>query len=220
MLHGKPDRRLRALSCLAALFGSIAGGFAATANAAIVAGRTPAAFEVSASGAATYRVPSWTPQGIGDVQLVLSLEYSSRSDNGVVGIGWSIGGLSTITRCNRTVAQDGRALGVALTLNDRFCYQGGQLKLVSGAYGQAGSVYATEVESFSRIEAIGTAGNGPASFRVTTKNGLVHEYGLSADARLTPGGGATVQTWALSFSAYRCDLDLATGRIRKKTRLK
>jgi hypothetical protein len=25
---------------------------------------------------------------------------------------------------------------------------------------------------------------------------------------------------ALSFSAYRCDLDLATGRIRKKTRLK
>jgi hypothetical protein len=25
---------------------------------------------------------------------------------------------------------------------------------------------------------------------------------------------------ALSFSAYRCELDLATGRIRKKTRLK
>jgi RHS repeat-associated protein len=211
MMHGKLDRRTRSLPCLAALFMSIAGGPAGTASAAIVAGRTPTAFDVSATGAATYRVPIWTPQGIGDVQLDLALEYSSRSDNGVVGIGWSIGGLSTITRCNRTVAQDGHALGISLTLSDRFCYRGGQLKLVSGTYGQAGSVYATEVESFSRIEAIGTAGNGPASFRVTTKNGLVYEYGLSADARQTPGGGATVRTWALSRIRDRCVAPACSG---------
>lgn len=166
---------------------------------AIVAGRTPTTFAVSSSGAATYEIPIWTPPGVGEVQLELALKYGSRSPNGVLGVGWSISGLSAITRCNKTWAQDGGApAAVNLTSSDRFCLDGNQLKLVSGTYGQAGSVYATEIESFAKITAVGASGNGPASFAVTTKNGLIYEFGLTNDAKIKPGGGSTIQIWALS----------------------
>ena len=87
--------------------------------------------------------------------------------NGTLGVGWSLSGLSAITRCHRTVAQDGAAGGVTLTTADRFCLDGRQLKLVSGNHGVAGSVYATEVEAFSRVVANGVSGAGPESFTVT-----------------------------------------------------
>ena len=162
------------------------------------AGRTPAEFGVSHSGAATYRIPLWTPPGVGEVGLDLALVYASRGGSGSVGVGWSIAGLSTIARCNRTWAQDGAAAGVTNTLADRYCLDGQQLKLVSGTHGMAGAVYATEVETFSRIVANGAAGNGPASFTVTTKNGLVYEYGGTADSRAYAGASTTIRAWSLS----------------------
>ena len=97
---------------------------AVDATGAIVAGRTPATFAVSSSGASTYRIPLWSPPGVGDVQLDLALAYNSRSPNGVMGIGWSISSLSAITRCKKTWAQDGAPRGVTLTMNDRFCLGG------------------------------------------------------------------------------------------------
>lgn len=164
----------------------------------IAAGRTPGAFGVTNSGAATYTIPIWTPPGVGSVEAKLALTYSSRTGNGVLGQGWALGGLSAITRCNRTWAQDGTPGGVTNTLADRFCLDGQQLKLVSGTYGTAGSVYATEIESFSRIVAAGTVGNGPASFTVTTKNGLIYDYGLTGNAQIMAGTSGTVRTWAVS----------------------
>jgi RHS repeat-associated protein len=165
----------------------------------LAAGRTPGTFGVTQSGAASYRIPLWTPPGVGDVELDLALVYNSRGGNGTLGIGWSLSGLSTITRCNRTVAQDGAAGGVTLTMVDRFCLDGRQLKLVSGSYGTPGSVYATEVETFSRLVANGASGYGPESFTVTGRNGLVYEYGGTPDSRINAGpGNATVRTWALS----------------------
>ncbi len=62
-------------------------------------------------------------------------------------------------------------------MNDRYCMDGQRLVLVSGTYGAAGSEYRTELDSFSRIVASGTAGNGVASFTVQTKAGLTMEYG-------------------------------------------
>ena len=178
------------------------GAYAADALAGVAAtsaaGRTPAEFGVSHSGAATYRIPLWTPPGVGEVGLDLALVYASRSGSGPVGVGWSIAGLSTIARCNRTWAQDGAAASVTNTLADRYCLDGQQLKLVSGTHGTAGAVYATEVETFSRIVANGVAGNGPASFTVTTKNGLIYEYGGTVDSRIYAGASTTIRAWALS----------------------
>ncbi|HET7204894.1 MAG TPA: FG-GAP-like repeat-containing protein, partial [Steroidobacteraceae bacterium] len=164
----------------------------------LAAGRTPGTFGVTHSGAATYRIPLWAPPGVGDVDLDLALVYNSRAGNGVLGQGWALAGLSAISRCNRTVAQDGVAAGVRNTSADRFCLDGQQLKLVSGVYGGTESVYATEIESFARIVATGVSGSGPRSFIVTSKNGLVYEYGGTADSRVSAGSTETVRTWALS----------------------
>ena len=174
------------------------GTTATGTTAAFAAGRTPGVFGVSHSGAATYRIPIWTPPGVGDVQLDLALVYNSRGANGIAGVGWTISGLSVITRCNRTWAQDGAPRGVTNTLADRLCLDGQQLKLVSGTYGGAGSVYRTEIDTFARVEASGAIGNGPASFTVTTRNGLVYEYGTTADSQVFAGSTGTVRTWALS----------------------
>ena len=178
------------------------GTYAADALAGVAAtsaaGRTPAEFGVAHSGAATYRIPLWTPPGIGEVGLDLALVYASRSGSGSAGVGWSIAGLSTIVRCNRTWAQDDAAASVSNTFADRFCLDGQQLKLVSGTDGMAGAVYATEIETFARIVANGVAGNGPASFTVTTKNGLIYEYGSSVDSRVYAGASTTIRAWALS----------------------
>jgi len=164
----------------------------------VSAGRTPTSFGVSYSGAATYSIPLWTPPGVGSVQLSLALSYNSRSPDGVMGVGWALSGLSAVTRCNKTWAQDGAPAPVTNTTADRFCLDGQQLKLVSGTYGVAGSVYATEIESFSEIAASGTVGQGPSSFTVTTKNGLIYDYGLTSNAQIMAGTTGTVRTWALS----------------------
>src|SRR5262245_35280109 len=93
LLHNTFALPVIALSLLAAMVGSVDEAVAAT-----VAGRMPGTFSVGSTGAASYRIPIWTPPGVGDVQLDLSLIYSSRSGNGIAGVGWNVAGLSYITR--------------------------------------------------------------------------------------------------------------------------
>lgn len=166
----------------------------------LAAGRTSTSFGVNATGAATYTIPLTVPPGIGDLKLELALAYDSRQPDGVMGVGWNVTGLSAITRCNRTVAQDGYAQGITLSLSDRFCLNGQQLKLTSGTYGQPGSTYATELESFALITASSASlvGQGPAAFTVTTKNGLIYQYGTTADSQILAGNSGTIRAWALS----------------------
>ncbi|WP_092132525.1 FG-GAP-like repeat-containing protein [Polaromonas sp. YR568] len=83
-------------------------------------------------------------------------------------------------------------------MNDRYCLDGQRLILVSGTYGATGSEYKTELDSFSRIIATGTAGNGVAYFTVQTKAGLTMEYGNTADSRIEAQGKTSVRVWAVN----------------------
>ena len=96
------------------------------------------------------------------------------------------------------MAQDGVARNVRNDLQDRFCLDGRKLRLVAGSYGVAGSEYRTELESYARITANGTAGNGPAWFKVERADGLIYEYGNSADSRIESVGQATARAWAVN----------------------
>ena len=174
-----------------------AAASAATESAG-AAGRTPGQFAVTSTGATSYRIPIWTPPGVGRLGLDLALQYNSRGGSGQAGVGWSVAGLSVISRCNRTFAQDGTPAAVSNTTADRYCLDGQQLKLVSGTAGAPGAVYATELESRSRIVANGASGAGPESFTVTTRNGLVYDYGSTPDSRVHAGASGPVRTWALS----------------------
>src|ERR1700739_585280 len=73
---------------------------------------TPGQFGVGATGAATYSVPIAVPPGSAGMAPSLSLNYSSQSGNGILGFGWSLGGLPAMTRCPQTYAQDGSHVGV------------------------------------------------------------------------------------------------------------
>ncbi|MDJ0947184.1 MAG: FG-GAP-like repeat-containing protein, partial [Kiloniellales bacterium] len=171
---------------------------APVARAETVAGVTAGALSVESSGAARYAVPIDVPPGVAGMEPDLSLVYSSGAGNGLLGLGWSLGGLSVIHRCARTLAQDGVNGGVNLNAEDRFCLDGQRLVAVSGAYGADGTEYRTEIDGFARIFSYGTAGTGPESFTVETKSRRILEYGVTADSRVEQQGGATVRFWALN----------------------
>jgi hypothetical protein len=101
----------------------------------IAAGNTAGSLQVSSDGDLVYNFPLWIPPGRNGVQPPLSLNYRSRAPNGLVGVGWSIAGLSQITRCAQTTARNGENIPVAFDTTDRFRLDGQQLVAVNGTYG-------------------------------------------------------------------------------------
>lgn len=160
-------------------------------------GRTPGGFEVSATGTAQYGVPIWTPPAAGGMRPSLAVVYNHTQENGLLGMGIDVAGLSAISRCPKTIAQDGADGPITMTLSDVFCLDGNRLRLTGGTYGVAGSTYQTEFESFVKVTANSAAGNGPAWFQVRHPNGMIYEYGNSADSRIDVGG-STPREWAVS----------------------
>ena len=154
-------------------------------------GSVPGTFAVSDSGAATYSIPIQVPPGAAGMQPNIALNYNSQGGNGLLGLGWSLSGLSIITRCAQTEAQDGSKAGInydQAATNDRYCLDGQRLVPVgTPAVVTDGSVqalrieYRTELESYSRIQSYqeSTPTNliGPYRFRVLTRNGQQMDYG-------------------------------------------
>lgn len=192
--------RTRRCSALVTPFVLLAG-FSAAGDAAI--GRTPGIASVSEDGEAQYSIPLAVPAGTNGMTPALSLEYRHRTRSGLLGVGWSFGGLSQITRCARTVAQDGVAAAPRRNTEDRFCLDGQRLVVVNGAvYGAPNAEYRTEIESFARIRAIqGKSINGPASFSVETSDGRIWEYGGTNDSRIDGATGPSTyaaRSWAVN----------------------
>lgn len=158
----------------------------------------PGGFAATDSGAAAYNIPISMPPGTAGMQPKLSLDYNSRGDNGLLGLGWSLSGIPAITRCSQTMAQDGVKGGIKYDANDRFCLEGERLFAVSGTYGANGTEYRVEREGFSKVVSNGTAGSGPAWFKVWTKSGQIVEFGNSADSRIEAQGSTTARFWAVN----------------------
>jgi hypothetical protein len=78
-------------------------------------------------GAANYTIPITVPPGIAGMQPELSINYNSNAGNGQLGVGFSLGGLSIIHRCSKTIATDGTKGGVNYDSNDRYCLDGQRL---------------------------------------------------------------------------------------------
>ena len=94
------------------------------AHATTAVGATPGSFKVNETGAATYTIPITVPPGTAGMAPTLSLNYNSQSGNGPLGVGWSLGGLSSITRCPATYAQDGFKGGITPTATTVFAWTG------------------------------------------------------------------------------------------------
>ncbi len=169
-------------------------------HASDVIGSIGASVSVLPSGAAGYSVPLRVPPGIGGMAPQLSLNYNTQGGNGFVGTGWSLGGFSAITRCAASLEPDGIVDGVDFESDDRFCLDGQKLILVpgTGSYGAANSEYRTEIDDFSKIIAVGSAGGGPSSFIVRSRAGEEKLYGYRTDSRIEAEGHSYVMTWALT----------------------
>ena len=110
-------------------------------------------FEVDANGQATYVLPIEVPPGIAGAHPRLGLAYGHHQGNGVVGVGWSLAGLSAITRSKATWDVDGFNGCIDYGPDDRYVLDGQRLIAVDGQYGQPGTVYYAEVHDWSKAVA-------------------------------------------------------------------
>ncbi|WP_191968645.1 RHS repeat-associated core domain-containing protein [Cellvibrio sp. KY-GH-1] len=163
-----------------------------------VVGSTSGQFRVSESGAATYSVPLELPDGVAGVAPQLSFDYSSMSGNGLLGQGWSLSGLSAITRCRQTLVQDNQSLPIRWSGDDRFCFDGQRLMLVSGVYGASDSEYRTEIDSGVYVTAKGGSIGHPDYFEVRAKDGSISYFGFTNDSKLTGVAANTTLTWSIN----------------------
>jgi RHS repeat-associated protein len=165
-----------------------------------VAGTITGQFEVTPTGAASYSIPISVPPGTAGMEPKLALRYSSQGGNGLLGVGWMMSGLSSLTRCPATLAQDGFIDPVDFDANDRLCLDGQRLKPVAGVDGGTGTEYRTELESFSKVTATGSINAAASSFEVRTKAGLIYTYGdpsgVSGASFIAPGR-SEVYVWAV-----------------------
>lgn len=164
----------------------------ATLNAA-----SDGSFKVSEAGAATYSLPILSPEGVAGVAPSISINYSSQAGNGPLGLGWSISGLSSISRCRQSLFQDGKSLPINWTDSDRFCLNGQRLVEVSSSAGY--TEYRTEINNHSIVKAFGSKAS-PTYFSLEAKDGSITYFGqapgaTTTDARQTNSG--KVLAWAI-----------------------
>jgi RHS repeat-associated protein len=169
------------------------------------AGTIPGSFAVTDRGTASYSIPIEVPPGRLGMQPSLSLNYASTKNNGMLGMGWSLGGLSTITRCPAIVDRDdfaGKGFPRPITYNadDWLCLDGHALIVTPGhTYGSDGAEYRTEIDTFAKIVSNGGAVGAPNSFTVSTKDGRILTYGATADSSVYAGFNESIKRiWALN----------------------
>ena len=169
-----------------------------TLSAAVLVGKTEGAMSVSPTGAATYTIPIKIQNGMSDFVPNISLTYNSQAGNGIVGMGFSISGLSAISIVPRSVYFDGHAEAIYTGEDNAFALDGQRLLLKSGNNGQTDATYRTENEQYSLISITSSSNGTPATFQVKTTDGTTYKYG-SSSGRLTMSNGEAFQ-WVLDYA--------------------
>lgn len=143
---------------------------------------TKGTIDVNNSGQLQFTLPIALPPGVKSVAPQINLSYTSGSGNGIAGYGFSLSGITSISRIGKNIEKDGNIEGVKLDYTDFYQFNGQRLVLKSGEYGKDGAEYYTEKHSNIKIKSIGTltglSYKGPESFEVTFEDGSQAWYGL------------------------------------------
>ncbi|XXY14180.1 RHS repeat-associated core domain-containing protein [Sorangium sp. So ce216] len=158
----------------------------------VAAGAIPGTFAVTSTGEAVYELPLVSVPGRAGVAPRLALHYDSAAGEGVLGAGFSVAGLSAITRCPKNLAQDGEIRGVAYDGDDGLCLDGKRLVPVGRAPGiiEYRTFPDTMVKVVGHYAADGDAPAEALSFEAMMPSGLVIEYGRGDSGKPLALGGA------------------------------
>ncbi|PKF75433.1 RHS repeat-associated core domain-containing protein [Chryseobacterium sp. PMSZPI] len=136
---------------------------------------------VNGTGQLQFTFPIALPPGVKSVAPQVNLMYTSGSGNGIAGYGWSISGITSISRAGKTIDKDAETKGAQLDYSDRYSFNGQRLILKSGEYGKDGAQYVTEKYSNVKIKSVGSitgqSWQGPEYWEVTFEDGSQAWYG-------------------------------------------
>ncbi|TBA07730.1 lipid II-degrading bacteriocin [Rhizobium ruizarguesonis] len=142
-------------------------------------GALPGAFDVTSSGSSSYSIPIKIAPGTSGTQPKIQLVYSSQNLGGPLGAGWSISGLSAITRGPKDKFVDGVAGATNLDDNDALYLDGQRIVPIGPSVGTGSSKtleYRKVDDDFTEIVQYGPDLNH-SYFRVRTKGGVTLIFG-------------------------------------------
>lgn len=171
-------------------------------------GEIPMTSTVTPAGAVTYNIPIEISPGRQGFQPQLAVTYNSLGGNGMMGVGWNVGGLSTIVRAGKSIYYDGKSQGVALTKDDAFILDG--TRLIKIAETSTEIDYETEqglvkVRAFLsgsvvRYFEVSYPNGNKGIFGYTTNNSPQLSYPITSLTDLR--GNAIHYTYTLSYNRY------------------
>lgn len=142
---------------------------------------------VNGTGAAQYQLPIECPNG-GSLNPQIALMYNSQSAGyGMAGYGFTITGISSITRGGKTLFHNNEVSGVTYTAEDNLYLDGKRLVLQSGSSCQEGAEYCLEGDPYTKVIAHGAYNDNTANtwFEVKTADGKTYQYGNSSTSLIS-----------------------------------
>lgn len=157
---------------------------------------------VNGSGAATYNLAISCPNG-GSLTPQIGLAYSSQNGGyGLAGYGFTVTGISAITRGEKTLFNNnGSVKGLTYTRDDNLFLDGKRLILLSGTPCYEGATYCLEGDPHTKITAHGTYNSTTADtwFEVKTADGKTYQYGkTSRNSYKNKNGQTRIASWYLN----------------------
>jgi len=158
-----------------------------------VVGSLSGDLSISPAGSANYSIPIDLPPGINGLVPQLALTYNSLGGNGLLGMRWSIAGLSSVRRTGTNIYNDGFIDGVDFDDNDKLMLDGNRLIPIN-----SGIEFRTESESFSKIIPHNLINGQPEWFELYSKNGNILQYGYTENSRIQAPGLNDVLDWHIN----------------------
>lgn len=158
---------------------------------------------VNGTGAAQYQLAIDCPNG-GGLNPQISLVYNSQSTGyGLAGYGFTVSGVSSITRGGKSLFHDNSISGVTYTANDNLFLDGKRLILQSGSSCQEGAEYCLEGDPYTKVVAHGVYNDNTANtwFEVKTADGKTYQYGNSQTSAINyvnKSGKPRIASWYIN----------------------
>lgn len=146
---------------------------------------------VTPTGCATYTIPLDLPKGCGELTPELSITYNSMSNIGNMGWGFSLEGLSSITRVPCDLFHDNQVTAVNFSDTDNYALDG--IRLLRNSSND--TVFYPEINNFARV--VSVSPTNPQKFTVYSPDGTITQYGYTSDSQVqgTNEDTGKVLTW-------------------------